>query len=64
MDNIKLDKYQRRLNKKVPTLLTMPILSFEKAAFLWKRYKTQLAVFLFLLVLYQLVTPSLTVEIC
>ena len=29
----------------MPTLLTMSNLNFEKAAFLWKSYKTQLAVF-------------------
>ena len=45
MHKIKLDEYQRILNRKMPTLLTMSNLNFEKAAFLWKSYKTQLAVF-------------------
>ena len=43
---------------------TMPISSFEKAA-LSKSYKIQQAVLLFRVVLVdQLVTPSLTAEIC
>ena len=37
----------------------MPISSFEKAAILPKSYKIQLAVLLFLVVLDQLVTPSI-----
>ena len=66
MENIKLDWIPAkiwRVNKAIiPTLVlfsfTMPNSSFEETALRLKSYKIQLAVLLFLVVLDQLVNPS------